>query len=107
MVGPVLRAGAWPAVVGLSGVAVVVGGFGAAFPAAATMLFPICFALLAAAAAFTLDEPASLLVADGIRSAGAGCLYVELLQNLDRQCQVAVGQDVVGALGLILLCGVA
>jgi hypothetical protein len=62
MVGPVLRAGAWPAVVGLSGVAVVVGGFGAAFPAAATMLFPICFALLAAAAAFTLDEPASLVV---------------------------------------------
>jgi hypothetical protein len=62
MVGPVLRAGAWPAVVGISGVAVVVGGFGAAFPAAATMLFPICFALLAAAAAFTLDEPASLVV---------------------------------------------
>jgi hypothetical protein len=26
------------------------------------MLFPICFALLAAAAAFTLDEPASLVV---------------------------------------------
>jgi hypothetical protein len=62
MVGPVLRAGAWPAVVGLSGVAVVVGGCGAAFPAAATTLFPICFALLAAAAAFTLDEPASLVV---------------------------------------------
>ena len=62
MVGPVLRAGAWPAVVGLSGVAAVVGGCGAAFPAAATMLFPICFALLAAAAAFTLDEPASLVV---------------------------------------------
>jgi hypothetical protein len=62
MVGPVLRAGAWPAVAGVSGVAVVVGGCGAAFPAAATMLFPICFALLAAAAAFTLDEPASLVV---------------------------------------------
>ena len=42
--------------------AVVVGGCGAAFPAAATMLLPICFALLAAAAAFTLDEPASLVV---------------------------------------------
>jgi hypothetical protein len=40
----------------------VVGGCGAAFPAAATMLFPVCFALLAAAAAFTLDEPASLVV---------------------------------------------
>jgi len=62
MVGPVLRAGAWPAVAGVSGMAVVVGGCGAAFPAAATMLFPICFALLAAAAAFTLDEPASLVV---------------------------------------------
>jgi hypothetical protein len=62
MVGLVLRAGAWPAVAGLTGVAVVVGGCGAAFPATATMLFPICFALLAAASAFTLDEPASLVV---------------------------------------------
>ena len=62
MVGPVLRAGAWPAVLGVTGVAMVVGGCGAAFPAVATMLFPICFALLAAAAAFTLDEPASLVV---------------------------------------------
>ena len=35
MVTPVLRAGAWPAVTGLSGVAVVVGGCGAASPAAA------------------------------------------------------------------------
>ena len=62
MTGPVLRAGAWPAVAGVSGVAVVVGGCGAAFPAAATVLLPICFALLAAAAAFTLDEPASAVV---------------------------------------------
>ena len=62
MVGPVLRAGAWPAVLGVTGVAVVVGGCGAAFPAVATMLFPVCFALLAAAAAFTLDEPASAVV---------------------------------------------
>ena len=62
MAGPVLRAGAWPAVLGVTGVAVVVGGCGAAFPAVATMLFPVCFALLAAAAAFTLDEPASLVV---------------------------------------------
>jgi hypothetical protein len=61
MTGPVLRAGAWPAVAGVTGVAAVVGGCGAAFPAA-TMLFPICFALLAAAAAFTLDEPASAVV---------------------------------------------
>jgi hypothetical protein len=62
MTGAVLRAGAWPAVAGISGAAVVVGGFGAAFPAAATVLLPICFTLLAAAAAFTLDEPASLVV---------------------------------------------
>ena len=62
MIRPVLRAGAWPAVAGVSGVAVVVGGCGAAFPAAATVLLPVCFALLAAAAAFTLDEPASLVV---------------------------------------------
>jgi hypothetical protein len=62
MTGPVLRAGAWTAVLGVSGVAAVVGGLGGAFPAAATVLLPICFALLAAAAAFTLDEPASLVV---------------------------------------------
>ena len=62
MTGAMLRAGAWPAVAGVSGVAVVVGGCGAAFPAAATVLLPICFTLLAAAAAFTLDEPASLVV---------------------------------------------
>jgi hypothetical protein len=62
MTGAVLRAGAWQAVAVVSGVAVVVGGCGAAFPVAATALFPICFALLAAAAAFTLDEPASLVV---------------------------------------------
>jgi len=62
MAGVVLRAGAWPEVAGISGVAAVVGGCGAAFPAAAAMLFPVCFALLAAAAAFTLDEPASLVV---------------------------------------------
>ena len=62
MVAPVLRAGAWQAVAGVTGVAAVLGGCAAAFPAAATMLLPICFALLAAAAAFTLDEPASLVV---------------------------------------------
>jgi len=62
MVRAALRAGAWQSVVGLSGVAVVVGGCGAAFPATAAVLFPVCFALLAAAAAFTLDEPASLVV---------------------------------------------
>ena len=61
MAGLMLRAGAWPAVVLLSGVAAVVGGFGTAVPAATTLL-PVCFALLAAAAAFTLDEPASMIV---------------------------------------------
>jgi len=61
MAGPMLRAGAWPAVVLLSGVAAVVGGLGTAVPAATTLL-PVCFALLAAAAAFTLDEPASMIV---------------------------------------------
>jgi hypothetical protein len=62
MTGAVLRAGAWPAVAGVSGVAVVVGGSAAAFPAAATTMLPVCFALLAAAAAFALDEPASVVV---------------------------------------------
>ena len=54
MTGAVLRAGAWPAVAGVSGAAVVVGGCGAAFPAAATVLLPICFALLAAGAVVLL-----------------------------------------------------
>jgi len=62
MVRAVLRAGAWPEVAGLTGVAVVAGGCGAAVPAAAAVLLPVCFALLAAAAAFTLDEPASAVV---------------------------------------------
>ena len=57
-----LRAGAWPAVLGLSGVALVVGGCGAAFPTAGTALLTIAFTLLAAAAAFVLDEPASQVV---------------------------------------------
>jgi hypothetical protein len=62
MVRSMLRAGAWREFVGLSGMAVVVGGCGVAFPAAATALFPIAFTLLAAAAAFALDEPASQIV---------------------------------------------
>ncbi len=62
MIGPVLRAGPCRAVAGVSGLAVLAGGAGAAFPAAAALLFPVCFALLAAAAAFTLDEPASAVV---------------------------------------------
>ena len=47
MVRSMLRAGAWPAVTGVSGAAVVVGGCGVAFPATATALFPIAFTLLA------------------------------------------------------------
>ena len=62
MVQSMLRAGASPAVIGVSGAAVMVGGCGVAFPAAATVLFPIAFTLLAAAAAFTLDERASQVV---------------------------------------------
>lgn len=62
MIGSMLRAGAWRESTAISGVAVVVGGCGVAFPAAATMLLPIAFTLLAAAAAFTLDEPASPIV---------------------------------------------
>jgi hypothetical protein len=57
-----LRAGAWPAVLGVSGLAVVVGVFGVAFPAATTVMFTIAFTLLAVAAAFALDEPASQVV---------------------------------------------
>jgi hypothetical protein len=41
MTGPVLRAGAWPAVVGVTGVAVVAGGCAAAFPAAPTTEIPV------------------------------------------------------------------
>jgi hypothetical protein len=49
-------------VLGISGVAVVVGGCGISFPAASTVLRPIAFTLLAAAVAFVLDEPASQVV---------------------------------------------
>ncbi len=62
MIPGMLRAGTWPAVAAISGVALVVGGCGVAFPAAGTVLLPIAFTLLAAAAAFTLDEPASQVV---------------------------------------------
>ena len=62
MILPMLRAGAWPAVAGLSAVAVVVGGCAVAVPATATVLLTIAFTLLATAAAFALDEPASQVV---------------------------------------------
>jgi hypothetical protein len=62
MITQMLRAGAWPAVLGLSGVALVAGGCGVAFPAAGTALLAIAFTLLAAASAFVLDEPASQVV---------------------------------------------
>jgi hypothetical protein len=62
MAAAALRAGAWPAVAGISATAMLVGGCGILFPTAATILLPIGFALLAAAAAFTLDQPASPIV---------------------------------------------
>jgi len=62
MIRQMLRAGAWPAVAGISGVALVAGGCGVAFPTAGPVLLTIAFTLLAAAAAFTLDEPASQVV---------------------------------------------
>jgi hypothetical protein len=62
MIRQMLRAGAWPAVAGISGVALVAGGCGVAFPPAGPVLLTIAFTLLAAAAAFTLDEPASQVV---------------------------------------------
>jgi hypothetical protein len=62
MITRMLQAGAWPAVAGISGVALVAGGCGVAFPTAGTVLLTIAFTLLAAAAAFTLDEPASQVV---------------------------------------------
>lgn len=62
MIRSMLLAGAWRVVIGLSAAAVALGGCGVAFPAAATALLPLAFVLLAAAAAFALDEPASLVV---------------------------------------------
>jgi hypothetical protein len=59
MTGAVLRAGAWPEVAGVTGVAVVVGGCGAAFPAAATALLPICFALLGGGEGFAPHKTAN------------------------------------------------
>jgi hypothetical protein len=62
MITRMLRAGAWPAVAGISGVALAVGGCGVAFPPAGTVLLTIAFTLLATAAAFALDEPAYQVV---------------------------------------------
>lgn len=57
-----LQAIAWPVVGGISAVAAVTGASGVAWPGSGQALLPIAFALLAAAAAFLLDEPASLVV---------------------------------------------
>lgn len=62
MIRSMLRAGAWRVVAWLSAAAVALGGCGVAFPAAATTLLPLAFVLLAATAAYALDEPASLVV---------------------------------------------
>ena len=57
-----LRGVAWPVVGALSAVAAVAGAAGIAWRDSAPALLPIAFALLAAAAAFLLDEPASEVV---------------------------------------------
>ncbi len=57
-------------------------------------------------AAERLDEPDGLLVRNGVRPTGPGGLHVELLQDLNGQCQVTAGQDVVGLLRLVLLARV-
>jgi hypothetical protein len=62
MVAGVLRAVAWPAVGGITAVAVITGAGGIAWPGGAQILLAIAFALLAGAAAFVLDEPASAVV---------------------------------------------
>ena len=62
MVAVLLRAVAWPAVGGNTAVAVITGAGGIAWPGGAQILLPISFALLAGAAAFVLDEPASAVV---------------------------------------------
>jgi hypothetical protein len=62
MAAVLLRAVPWPAVGGITAVAVVTGAGGFAWPGGAQILFPIAFALLAGAAAFVLDEPASAVV---------------------------------------------
>jgi hypothetical protein len=58
----VLRAVPWPAVCGITALAAVVGACGVAWPGDGQALLTISFALLAAAAAFVLDEPASAVV---------------------------------------------
>lgn len=62
MVAIVLRVVAWPAVCGITALAAVVGACGVAWPGGGPALLAISFALLAAAAAFVLDEPASPVV---------------------------------------------
>jgi hypothetical protein len=53
------------------------------------------------------DEQDRLLVTDGVRAARACRLDIELLEDLHRQRQVAPGQDVVSAFGLVLLSRIA
>jgi hypothetical protein len=65
-----LRAVAWPVVGGISAVAAVTGACGVTWPGSGSALLPIAFALLAAAAAFLLDEPASAIV--DVTPAGPG-----------------------------------
>jgi hypothetical protein len=62
MVAILLRAVPWPAVGGITAVAVITGAGGLAWPGGAQILLAISFALLAGAAALVLDEPASPVV---------------------------------------------
>ena len=64
MVAVVLRAVGWPAICGVTAAAAAVGACGVIFlsSSASPALLAIAFALLAAGAAFTLDEPASSVV---------------------------------------------
>ena len=64
MVAVVLRAVGWPAICGVTAAAAAVGACGVIFlsSSASPALLAIAFVLLAAGAAFTLDEPASSVV---------------------------------------------
>lgn len=100
MIGPLLRAGAWHAVLGLSAVAVVVGGVAAAIPKAGLVLLPLCFALLGGAAAFALDEPAFQVVDVAPTSAARRAAVRSLALVLPLAVGAVTGLVVAGRTGL-------
>lgn len=53
-----------------------------------------------------LDQTGCLIVRDGVRATRSGGLDVELLEDLDRQPDIACGEDLIRAGGLAALCGV-